>query len=335
MLKALVKTVIFYILVILGATFVMYLLLWAAPGDLRDVLCPKGCSQERLDEIAREWNLDKPFIVQYSLWLKRAIKFDFGKSVSLSQGAPIGEMLGRAALLTSLLVLGASLLTLLLSFFLCWRPVYRPLRYLARLGQYPLSVLSFFPLYVLAYFLVIASSRIPHWLVQKGWLSPKTLGHWLDIDFIPFGQELEWTQELGWLFLIPFVLSMVLLAIGNNNLVEQASALEAELNHIKNQDFMRAVFSRGASPLRHLAYNLLIPLTQFFTARAILLLGTVVIIESIMGITGIGWLLWEATKLRDTPVVLAIALFATILSSVLQMINEIVLKVIDPRLRKD
>ncbi len=335
MFKTVAKTVVFYIFIILGATFAMYLLLWAAPGDLRDVLCPKGCSQERLQEIAREWNLDKPLPVQYYLWLKKAVRFEFGTSVSLSQGAPVGEMLKRAATLTTSLVLGASLLTLLFSLFLNWRPQKRRYRWLLKIFQAPLSLLSFVPLYVLAYFLVMASSRIPHWLAESGIIAKKTYYHWLDIEFIPFGQELEWTNELGWLFLVPFILSMVLLAIGNNNLVEQAAALESEIEQLKKKDFIRAAISRGASVFRHLFKNLLLPLIQFFTARSILLLGTVVIIESIMGITGIGWLLWEATKLRDTPVVLAIALFATILSSLLQMFNELALKLIDPRLRRE
>jgi ABC-type dipeptide/oligopeptide/nickel transport system permease component len=79
---------------------------------------------------------------------------------------------------------------------------------------------------------------------------------------------------------------------------------------------------------------LLLPVTQFFSTRAILLLGTVVIIETIMNINGVGWLLWQAAEMRDTPVVLAIALFATVLASLLQMLNEIALKLIDPRLRR-
>lgn len=329
------KTVLFYGLVILGATFVMYTLLWAAPGDLRDVLCPKGCSAERKAEIAKEWGLEQPLLVQYGRWLSKAVRFDFGYSVSFSQGAPIAGLLRRASLLTSALVFGAAILTLLLAFFLVWRPVQRWLRWIARLGQIPLSLLSFVPLYILAYWLVMASGRLPLWLTEVGWLSTQTRQHWLNIGLLPFGQELEWTAELGWLFLVPFFLSMLLLALGNNNLVEQSSGVRAEWEHIKQQHFMRAVRARGASWWYHLLVNMMLPTTQFFTTRAILLLGTVVIIESIMGITGIGWLLWEATQRRDTPLVLAIALFATVLSCLLQMLNEIALQLIDPRLRKD
>ncbi len=329
------KTVLFYSLVILGATFVMYTLLWAAPGDLRDVLCPKGCSQERKAEIAKEWGLNQPLLVQYGRWLSKVARFNFGTSVSFSQGAPISTILKRASLLSSGLVFGAALLSVLLSFFMIWRPIRWWTRGLARLGQVPLAIFSFVPLYILAYWLVMASGRLPLWLTESGWISSSVRNHWIDIGLLPFGQELEWTAELGWLFFVPFFLSMLLLAIGNNNLVEQTSGVRAEFDQLKQQHFMRAVRARGSSWMGHLMYNMLLPLTQFFTTRAILLLGTVVIIESIMGITGIGWLLWEATKRRDTPLVLAIALFATALSCLLQMLNEIALQLIDPRLRKE
>jgi len=193
--------------------------------------------------------------------------------------------------------------------------------------------LSFAPLYILAYWAILASSRIPHWLASHGWLSRKTLSSWQDIDFIPLGQQVD--SDASWIYwAIHFGVAMLLLAIGNSNLVEQASGLRAELEQLKKQDFMRAVRSRGASFRLHLLHNLLLPLTQFFTTRAIMLLGTVVIIETVLNINGIGWLLWQGMEFRDTPVVLAIALFATVLACFLQMLNEIALQLIDPRLRQ-
>jgi peptide/nickel transport system permease protein len=329
------RTVVFYCFVVLGATFSMYTLLWAAPGSVLDALCPKGCDEDMKKQLRKEWNLDRPLVVQYGYWLGRAVKFDFGKSVSFQQGAPISKLLGRAIRLTSVLVLGAAFLTLLLAFFMAWRPGMLVVKWLATMARVPLTLLSFVPLYILAYWAVICSSRLPHWMVEKQWITKKQHIHWLDIDLVPFGKELEWTNELGWLYLIPFGVAMLLLVIGNNNLVEQVSSLRAELDQLKQQHFMRAVRARGASFFLHLCHNMLLPVAQFFTTRAILLLGTVIIIESLLGITGVGWLLWEAAKMRDTPLVLAIALFATVVACILQMLNEIALKLIDPRLRRE
>ena len=333
-IRIIFKTVAFYFFVVIGATFIMFTLLWAAPGDLRDVLCPKGCDAQLQAELAEQWGLDLPLWKQYGHWLVKASKFEFGKSVSMRQGAPVAEILKPAIRLTSLLVVGAAFLSLLLSFFLSWRPIRRWARWLLHIFQYPWVFFSFAPLYILAYWVVMATSRIPNWLAVHGWFSIKTLQYWKDIDFIPFGQQVDF--DANWLyFAIHFGVAMLLLAVGNNNLVEQSSALRAELEFLKKQDFMRAVRARGASFSKHLFYNLMLPLTQFFTARAILLLGTVVIIETVLNINGIGWLLWQGMEKRDTPVVLAIALFATVLACFLQMLNEIALKLIDPRLRKE
>ncbi len=333
-IRIIFKTVVFYFFVVIGATFIMFTLLWAAPGDLRDVLCPKGCDAELQAELAKQWGLNEPLWKQYGHWLGKAAHFEFGKSVSMRQGAPVAEILKPAIKLTSFLVLGAAFLSLLLSFFLAWRPIRRSARWLLSVFQYPWIFFSFAPLYILAYWMVMATSRFPVWLVHHGYLSMKTLQYWRDIDFIPFGQQVD--MDAGWIyFAIHFFVAMLLLALGNNNLVEQASGLRAELEFLKKQDFMKAVRARGASFTKHLLYNLLLPLTQFFTARAVLLLGTVVIIETVLNINGIGWLLWQGMEKRDTPVVLAIALFATVLACFLQMLNEIALKLIDPRLRKD
>ena len=331
-LRVIGKTAFFYFLVILGATFAMYALLWAAPGDLTDVLCPKGCEPALRQEIAKTWGLDKPLWVQYGRWLGDAARFQFGTSVSLRQGKPVTELLAPAVLTTALMVLGSAFLTLLLAFLLCWRPLLRLRRWLVRLGQLPLMMFSFAPLYILAYWTIMLTSRGPVWLVQRGWLDQRTLSRWRDIELFPLGQQVS--EDAGWLALIPFFVAMVLLAIGNNNLVEQASSLRGEIDGLKRQDFMRAVRAKGASFWMHFLHNLLLPVTQFFGTRTVLLLGTVVIIETILNINGVGWLLWQATEMRDTPVVLAIALFATVLACFLQMINEIALKLIDPRLRR-
>lgn len=334
-IRIVAKTMAFYCFVVLGATFLMYALLWAAPGNVIDSLCPKGCDQEMRKELTREWGLDQPLILQYSRWLSRAVRFDFGKSVSYQQGAPIAQLIKRAMGLTTSLVLSATLFTLLLAFFMVWRPTMWLFKWLTRIGRIPLTLLSFVPLYILSYWAIMISARLPHMWMKTGQVSKKQYYHWLDIDLIPFGKELEWTPELGWLYLIPFSIAVLLLVFGNNNLVEQVSALRAEVEQLKGQHFMRAVRARGASVFLHFMHNMLLPIAQFFTTRAILLLGTVVIVESIMGITGVGWLLWEAAKRRDTPLVLAIALFATVVACIFQMLNEIALKLIDPRMRQE
>jgi ABC-type dipeptide/oligopeptide/nickel transport system permease component len=333
LVTTLLKTIGFYLLVILGATFVMYTLLWAAPGDLVDVLCPRGCTPEIRAQFRQEWRLDRPLWEQYGRWLYGATRFRFGTSVSLRQGAPVAMVLKPAIRKTTILVFGAALLTLVLALFMAWRPGTRWRRFLLRIFQYPFFFLSFTPLYILAYWAVMLTSRVPHWLVAQEWLSKKTLLALQEIDFLPFGQQVSDEASLFYLA-IPFAVAILLLALGNNNLAEQASSLRAEIDQLKQKEFIQAVRARGASVTKHLLHNMLLPLTNFFTSRAILLLGTVVIIETVMNITGVGWLLWEATKKRDTPMVLAIALFATVVACLLQMLNEIALTLIDPRLRK-
>ena len=333
-LGILAKTTAFYVLVVLGATFAMYTLLWAAPGDLVDVFCPRGCNKDIREQLVKERGLDKALPVQYATWLFNASRLKLGTSASYRQGAPVKEILGRAVWKTANLVLGATLLTLLLAGLMVWRPASRLARLLSLAGRTPLFLLSFVPSYILAYWAVMASGRLPPLLVKWGLLSKKTLAYMKTIDFLPLGQQVS--SEAPFFYIaVPVLVAIVLLAIGNNNLAEQTSGMRAEVEGLRRADFIRATTARGGRVWRHMLHNLLLPLIGFFTGRAILLLGTVVIIETVLNITGVGWLLWEAAKKRDTPVVLAIALFATIAACGLQMINDLALRLIDPRLREE
>ncbi len=198
-LRVISKTVAFYCLVILGATFLMYTLLWSAPGNIVDVLCAGRCDKKDRQKLAKDWNLDKPLIVQYGSWLSRSARLRFGTSATIRYGKPISEMLRPSIKRTTALVLGSALLTLLFSFFLAWRPIHPLRRWGLRFGQLPLVILSFAPLYVLAYWTVQLTTRVPAWMVKKGFLAQKTLSHLQDIGFLSFADQLN--SDAKWYFL--------------------------------------------------------------------------------------------------------------------------------------
>ena len=327
----------------------MYTLMWASPGTIIDKRCPVGCSKEYEKKLIKEHHLDRSLFVQYGFWLKKAVSLDFGYS-AVRQSEKVIDKLIPAASLTMLLVFGATFLTILLSFFLGWIPSHPLPRWGLRIFQYPFIFFSFVPLYILAYGAVTTSGETINWMEKTKQISEDKAEELRDRGFL-LGQDtnLEWLvgkdgltldkdegETLGGKLLstlFPLFIAMFLLALGNNNLVEQSSSLRNESDNLKEQGFIRTVRARGASYFRHLSHHLLLPCIQFFTTRMVFLLGTAVIIETVMNLQGIGYLLWNATTDRDVPVVLAIALFATVTACLLQMINEISLKLIDPRLR--
>ena len=81
-------------------TFMVYALMLAIPGDPARALIGPGESLdlEQLELIRKEYNLDKPAIVQYGIWLGKALRGDLGRSTQNQR--PVAEELGTRALVT-------------------------------------------------------------------------------------------------------------------------------------------------------------------------------------------------------------------------------------------
>src|SRR5690349_1095332 len=83
MLKYIFRRLVLTIPMLIGITFVTYLVIFLAPGGpaagIMQDLNPK-VSPEYREKLVKEYNFDKPFLVQYALWSKKIIKLDFGQS---------------------------------------------------------------------------------------------------------------------------------------------------------------------------------------------------------------------------------------------------------------
>ncbi|PID97675.1 MAG: ABC transporter permease, partial [Actinomycetales bacterium] len=91
--------------VFLGATLLIYAMVFAMPGDPVQALGgDRGISPELAAQIRAEYNLDKPFIVQYLIYLKNIFVLDFGTTFS---GRPVGELIAEAFPVTAKLALMA------------------------------------------------------------------------------------------------------------------------------------------------------------------------------------------------------------------------------------
>ena len=104
--KYLLRRILQMIPVVLGTTLLVYALVFALPGDpVKAMFGDKPVNEAVAAQIRAEYNLDKPFIVQYLLFLKNALTLDFGKTFS---GQLVIDVIGRAFPVTIKLALMAS-----------------------------------------------------------------------------------------------------------------------------------------------------------------------------------------------------------------------------------
>ena len=103
------------------------------------------------------------------------------------------------------------------------------------------------------------------------------------------------------------------------------------------QDYIRTAKAKGASPRRivfkHALRNALLPIITVLGINFSLLLSGALIIESVCGISGLGTLMVTSVQAKDAPMLIATVMFTAILSSLVNLIVDILYTYIDPRLK--
>ena len=95
--------------------------------------------------------------------------------------------------------------------------------------------------------------------------------------------------------------------------------------------FIAAIQSKGASVTRHVFRNMIVPTVDAFAARLPLVLGSVIIVENMFGLTGGGWYLLEAAKERDVPLVVGLSVLFTGTGIFVSLAADVIKTIVDPR----
>jgi len=258
--------------------------LWALPGDPAAIICPPGIC-EGTAELAARWNLDAGPVHFYLSWLSDAVHGDFGRSWRVLQGEPVAGMMWESLPKTTWLVVLA-LLPLLLGGF---------------------------------------SAAI-------GWLPKRLDAAWQGLGLVPavifallcaaiiqinFGARsfdgLAGMMRLG--------LGALVLGVADGALAGAVVGTRSDFYEEIKQRYISIAIMRGETPLSNALPNVLPALVGQFRARILHLLSGAVIIEVVLGIDGLGELLWSGTLLQDFGVVLAAAWAFSLLSGALLLIQ--------------
>ena len=293
---------------LLGVSFVSFLLIHLAPGSFVDRLrLDPGIPPSTVEALVNRFGLDKPWYQQYLSWLTGALQGDLG--VSLTFRRPVGELLGEAVWYTLSLVLAGLIVSSLVGTALGLLAVLRQGRTLDRiLGGVALSVVSVPTLVVALAGLGLASAT----------------------GLLPIGGGSE-TVVLGARLLLP----TLILSIGMCPLF----FLQARggLLEVLPADFMRAARSRGLSEaqilLRHGLRPSLVPLISFAGVSVTRMLNAALLIEVVVGWPGLGRLALQGLLARDSFLILGVLVLSSTLILFANLATDLLLGVADPRIR--
>lgn len=301
------------LLLLVGASFIIYITIRSAPGDAIDAISPMGTPPEVKARLLAEFGLDRDPLTGYFAWLARSITGDFGESLVVASGEEVMVVAWPAFKIT-LLLSGAALLACLVLALLAAIVMGRPSAK-QQVVTGPLYLLTATPSFVVAVvFAQLVNYAVFRWVAGGGYETPI----WFPI---PIYSE----------SFMPYIFAGFALLAGDGLFMDFFNTIRAELLALREAQFIVAVRAKGAKTLKHIARNMIVPLVSGYAARLPLVLGGAVIVEYIFTLEGAGYLLLEAARERDFPVVVGLSVLftATVIAS--SLLADIIRSFVDPR----
>ncbi len=306
------RTVLHGLSLVLGVTFISFLLMvWFGP-DQTYTLIGKNASAEQIEEVRHQLGYDRPFLGRYFDYLGDLVTLDLG--VSNASGERVSRILARTLPISLALMLPGFLAGNLLGIFLGLEAARRQ----GRWGDRLISALAIGSM-SLSFLIVIIALQV--------FLST------------PYGLNLfpvrgwQVTGLLSWLYFaaVPS-LALIVVTLGYNTRFYRAVFIEEY-----GRDHIRTARAFGASPAvilwRHVLRNSLVPvLTRVLFSIPLVLISGSLLIETYFGIPGLGKASFDAITSGDQPVLKAVVALTAVAFVVIQVVAELLYRRVDPRM---
>lgn len=292
--------------VFLGATAILFVLLQLRPGDpILNLAGNKPVSPEVRDALAAQYHLDDPWFVQYALFVKNSITFNFGTTFA---GQPVFDLIKQTFPVTATLAFMALIIDAVLGIGL------GTLAGLKRNGWFDSSVLVIslllisIPIFVVGFVMQLVFG------VKLGWVEPTVGSDW----------------SVGKL-----LLPAIVLAIANFAYTIRLTRTSVAEN--LTADHVRTARAKGL-PERlvvrnHVLRNSLVPVVTYIGINLGSLMAGAIITETIFNVPGVGNAAYTAIAKGETSTVVAFVTFFVILYVMTSLVVDLIYAVLDPRIR--
>jgi len=302
--------------VLLVVSLLVFFMLRLAPGDPAAVIAGNNATSEDIAIIRAHMGLDKPIVAQYVLWLGQVLQGDLGYSYYLSK--PVTALVAQRMEPTLALALGTVLMAVCIAVPLGSLAAWRMGGWLDR-GLSAFSVAGFsVPVFVIAYLLIYVFAMQLQWLPVQGYKpisGAQSQGTW------------AWMRQLilPWLTLSTVYVALI------------ARITRASVSEALQEDFIRTARAKGLSELavlvRHALANAAVPIVTVIGIGVALLIGGVVVTETVYAIPGLGSLTVDAVLNRDFPVIQGLVLLFSLSYVLINLLVDTSYVWLDPRIR--
>ena len=290
----------------------VFMLLHLTPGDPAAVIAGDYARPEDIVRIRQQLGLDRPIHVQFFTWVAAILSGDLG--VSIFSDLPVAHLIGQRLEPTFALALATLVFSVVIAIPMGVLAAWKAGTWTDRIIMI-FAVLGFsVPVFVIAYALMWVFSLQLGWFPVQGYKS-------ISDGFGPFLHSIALpTVALG-------VIYVALLAR-----ITRASMMET-----LQEDYIRTARAKGVDNrtvlIRHALRNASVPIVTIIGIGIALLIGGVVVTESVFNIPGLGRLTIDAVLRRDYPVIQGVILVFSAAYVVVNLVIDLSYTVLDPRIR--
>ncbi|SFT39488.1 ABC transporter permease [Arthrobacter sp. ov118] len=294
--------------VFLGATLLVYFLVFSLPGDpIVALFGDKPVNEAVAAKLRAQYNLDQPFWMQYLLYLKSIFTFDLGQDFS---GRPIAAVLGEVFPVTARLAIMALIFEGVFGIVFGLIAGLRKGKFFDATVLVASLVVIGIPIFVLGFLLQFTIG------VQLGWAKPTVSSAATVPDLI---------------------LPAIVLGLGSFAYVLRLTRTSVIEN--MNADYVRTATAKGLSRFQvvrvHILRNSLIPVITFLGADLGALMGGAIVTEGIFNVPGVGNRLYRAVLSGEGPTVVSIVTVLVLIYCLSNLLVDLLYGWLDPRIRYD
>ncbi len=317
MIKYLIRRLLQNIPILFGITLISFFIIHLAPGSPIGLTLNPKASPKIIEQMEKNYDLDKPIVVQYVLWVKKLCTGDLH---SFKDGKPVLEKIAERIPATLLLNVVAMVIIFSVAIPLGVFSATRRYSWFDNLTTFGAYLGISIPSFWLAYLLILATV--------------KCFGHPI-LGMRSFGMEesgvIAFVLDHLWHLMLP----SLILAVGGIAAISRY--MRSSMLEVIQQDYIRTARAKGISEddvyYRHALRNALLPIVTIFGFLVPSLISGSVIIETVFAWPGIGRLAYQAVLSRDYSLVMTILTLSSALTLIGNMLADVLYGVVDPRIR--
>jgi peptide/nickel transport system permease protein len=312
MLAFILRRVLSTIPVMAIVAFAVFMLLRLSPGDPASVIAGDYATAEQIARIRTQLGLDQPIYTQFFTWLGQLVQGNLG--VSIFSNLPVSTLIAQRIEPTAMLALTTIIFSIVVAVPMGVIAAWKANTWIDR-AVMVFAVIGFsVPVFVMGYFLIYGLALGLNWFPVQGYRSP--------------------SQGIG---LFAAHITLPTLALSAIFVALIARITRATVLEVLDEDYIRTARAKGQIERKvlfhHALRNAAVPIVTVIGLGIALLIGGVVVTESVFNIPGLGRLVVDAILKRDYPIIQGLILLFSFVYIILNLLIDISYTLLDPRIR--